>query len=132
MGIVIVLALTYIHMQMQIVDLAYRGNQKEQQIKKLIEENGNTTYKILMLKSANHLGICMLEEDSDMHFADARDVVEVAASQELLMEGQLGEQPELAKRTNPLLSLPRKDESLVASLRGLLFFGLEAEAKTAE
>ncbi|MCK5178691.1 MAG: hypothetical protein KAR32_04110, partial [Candidatus Omnitrophica bacterium] len=57
MGVVIVLALTYIHMQMQIVDLAYRGNNKEQQIRTLIEENGNTTYKILMLKSANHLGV---------------------------------------------------------------------------
>ena len=50
MSVIIVLALTYIHMQMQIVDLAYRGNKKEQQIKKLIEENGNTTYKILILK----------------------------------------------------------------------------------
>ena len=118
MSVVIVLALTYIHMQMQIVDLAYRGNTKEKQIKKLIEENGNTTYKILMLKSANHLGIAMLEEDSDMQFADAQDVVQIAASNEFLMGNQLGEQPKLAKRTNPLLSL--------------LSFGIEAEAKTAE
>jgi len=44
MGVIIVLALTYIHMQMQIVDLAYKGNRKEQQIKTLIEGNGNTTY----------------------------------------------------------------------------------------
>ena len=118
MGVIIVLALTYIHIQMQMVDLAYRGNKKEQQIKKLVEENGNTTYKILMLKSANHLGVAMLEEDSDMQFADARDVVQIAASRELLMEDQLGEQSKLAKRTNPLLSL--------------LSFGIEAEAKTAE
>ncbi|MCK4882610.1 MAG: hypothetical protein KAS92_06270, partial [Candidatus Omnitrophica bacterium] len=69
MGVVIALALTYIHMQMQIVDLAYRGNNKEQQIRMLTEENGNTTYKILMLKSANHLGVAMLKEDSDMQFA---------------------------------------------------------------
>ena len=48
---IIVVSLTYIHMQMQIVDLAYRGNKKERQIKKLIEENGNTTYKILILNS---------------------------------------------------------------------------------
>jgi hypothetical protein len=118
MGVVIVLALTYIHMQMQIVDLAYRGNKKEHQIKKLIEGNGNTMYKILMLKSANHLGIAMLEEDSDMQFADSDDVVQIAASKEFLMENQLGEQSKLAKRTNPLLSL--------------LSFGIEAEAKTAE
>ena len=118
MGVVIVLALTYIHMQMQIVDLAYRGNNKEQQIRTLIEENGNTTYKILMLKSANHLGVAMLKEDSDMQFADAHDVVQIAASEEFLMEDALGEQSKLAKRTNPLLSL--------------LSFGIEAEAKTAE
>ena len=118
MGVIIVLALTYIHMQMQIVDLAYRGNKKEQQIKKLIEENGNTMYKILILKSANHLGVAMLEKDSDMQFADVRDVVQIAASKEFLMENQLGEQSKLAKRTNPLLSL--------------LSFGVEAEAKTAE
>ena len=118
MGVIIVLALTYIHMQMQIVDLAYRGNKKERQIKKLIEENGNTTYKILILKSANHLGIAMLEKDSDMQFADAHDVVQIAAAKEFLMEDQLGEQSKIAKKTNPLLSL--------------LSFGIEAEAKTAE
>jgi cell division protein FtsL len=118
MGVVIVLALTYIHMQMQIVDLAYKGNKKEHQIKKLTEKNGNTMYKILMLKSANHLGIAMLEEDSDMQFADSDDVVQIAASKEFLMENQLGEQSKLAKRTNPLLSL--------------LSFGIEAEAKTVE
>ncbi|MCK5178838.1 MAG: hypothetical protein KAR32_04850 [Candidatus Omnitrophica bacterium] len=118
MGVVIVLALTYIHIQMQIVDLAYRGNNKEQQIRKLIEDNGNTTYKILMLKSAHHLGVAMLEEDSDMQFADAHDVVQIAASKELFMEAPLIEQSKLAKRTNPLLSF--------------LSFGVEAEAKTAE
>ena len=118
MGVVIVLALTYIHIQMQIVDLAYRGNDKEHQIKKLIEENGNTTYKILMLKSANHLGVAMLAEDSDMQFADAHDVVHIAASREFLMENPLNGQPKLAQRSNPLLSL--------------LSFGVEAEAKTAE
>lgn len=118
MGVVIVLALTYIHIQMQIVDLAYRGNNKEQQIRKLIEDNGNTTYKILMLKSAHHLGVAMLEEDSDMQFADAHDVVQIAASKELFMEDPLTEQSKLAKRTNPLLSF--------------LSFGVEAEAKTAE
>ena len=118
MSIVIVLALTYIHMQMQIVDLAYKGNNKEQQIRKLTEDNGSTTYKILMLKSANNLGVTMLEEDSDMQFADAKDVVEIAASEEILMEDQLGEQPKLAKRTNPLLNL--------------LSFGVEAQAKTAK
>ncbi|MBN1870727.1 MAG: hypothetical protein JW847_09150 [Candidatus Omnitrophica bacterium] len=118
MGIVIALALTYIHMQMQIVDLAYRGNQKELKIRKLVEENGNTTYKILMLESANHLGVAMLDEGSDMQFADAEDIVQVVTSKELLMEDHLVEESKLAKRKNPLINL--------SSL------GIEAEARTAE
>jgi len=118
MSVTTILALTYIHVQMQIVDLAYQGNRKEQQIRQFIEENGSATYKILMLKSANNLGVAMLEKDSDMQFADANDVIQIAASEKFLMENPLGEQPKLAKRTNPLLSL--------------LSFGVEAEAKTAE
>ncbi len=118
MSIIIIVALAYIHMQMQIVDLAYQGNTKERQIKKLIEDNGSATYKILMLKSANNLGIAMLEEDSDMQFSDVNDIVEITASEEILMAGRSEEQPKLARSTNPLLSL--------------LSFGVEAEAKTAK
>ncbi len=119
MSVVIVLSLTYIHMQMQIVDLAYKGNKKEQQIRKLVEGNGSKTYKILMLKSASNLGVTMLEEDSDMQFADANDIVEISALEENLMkEDRLGQRSKLAKQTNPLLSL--------------LSFGVEAEARTAE
>ena len=113
-----IIALSYIHMQMQIIDLAYQGNQKEQQIKKLIEENGNATYKILMLKSANHLGVALLNEESDMQFADTNDVVQITASENFLMENHLGSEPKLAKRTNPFFNI--------------LSFGVEAEAKTAE
>ncbi len=118
MSMVTILALTYIHMQMQIVDLAYQGNTKERQIRKLVEENGSATYKILMLKSANHLGVTMLEEGSDLQFADTNDVIQISTSKDFLMENQLGEQPKLAKRTNSLLSL--------------LAFGTEAEARTTE
>lgn len=117
MGLATVLALTYIHMQMQIIDLAYQGNTKEQRIKKLVEENGNATYKILMLKSASHLGVTLLDEHSGMQFADANDVVQIAASEEFLTENQMSE-PQLAKKSNPLLSL--------------LSFGVVAEAKPAK
>jgi hypothetical protein len=118
MSLITVLALTYIHMQMQIVDLAYKGNQNEQRIKKLIEDNGSATYRILMLKSANHLGVTMLEEDSDMQFADANDVVQIVTAEEILTEDQLDQSSKLAKRSNPLFNL--------------LSFGVEAQAKTAE
>ena len=118
MSIVMIAVLSYIHMQMQIIDLAYQGNQKERQIKKLIEENGDATYKILMLKSVNYLGSTMFDENSDMQFADTNDIIQITASKEFLKENHLGEEPKLAKRTNPLLNL--------------LSFGVEAEAKTAE
>jgi len=116
MSIVTLVALSYIHMQMQIIDLAYQGNQKERQIKKLIEENGDATYRILMLKSVNHLGSTMFDEDFDMQFADANDVIQIVASKEFLTENHLDAEPKLAKRTNPFLNL--------------LSFGVEAEAKT--
>jgi len=118
MGIATIVALAYIHMQMQIIDLAYQGNQKEQQIKSLIEENGNSMYNILMLKSANHLGAAMFDEDLDMQFANADSIVQISTSKEFPLEEYLGAEPKLARKTNSLLSL--------------LSFGTEAEAKTAE
>lgn len=118
MGVLTILALTYIHLQMQIIDLAYAGNKKEQRIKKLIEINGSTTYKILMLKSANHLGDTVLEDGSGMQFADTNDVVRIVTSRDVMTEGQDTEQSQLAKKANSLFKL--------------FPFGLEAEAKSAE
>ena len=118
MVFVTVLALAYIHMQMQIIDLAYRGQYKEQRIKRLFEENGNASYKILMLKSANHLGGAMLEEDSGMRFADSNDVVQIAASEDFLTEENVQQASQLAKKTNSLI--------------GLFSVGVEAEAKAAK
>ena len=54
--VVTFIALVYIHLQMQIVDLAYQGQAKEVKIKDLADQNGNTFYAISKLKSANHLG----------------------------------------------------------------------------
>lgn len=115
---VTILALAYIHMQMQMIDLAYQGNNRERKIAKLIEENGSVTYKILMLKSANNLGDVMLQNESDMQFADAGDVVRIAASGEFFVDDQTGGATQLAQRTHPILNL--------------LSFGVEAQAKTAE
>jgi len=118
MGVLTILALAYIHLQMQIIDLAYAGNKKEQRIKKLIEINGSSTYKILMLKSANHLGETILDDGSGLQFADSNDVVRIVASRDLTVEEQGAEQSQLAKKANSLFSL--------------LSFGPEAEAKSAE
>ena len=71
-----------------------------------------------MLKSANHLGVALLHEDSDMQFADTNDIVQIATSEKFLIENHLRSEPKLAKRANPFLNL--------------LSFGVEAEAKTTE
>jgi len=132
MSMVTILALTYIHMQMQIVDLAYQGNKKERRIRQLVEENGRSAYKVLTLKSANHLGVAMLEKGSDMQFADANDIIQIAASEEFLIKDQLGRRSGLTKNANPLLGSSRKEAPLLASLRDFLFFGTEAEARVTE
>ena len=47
MTVVTILALIYIHMQMNIFALAYQGKKKEKQITKIKEMNGALTYNIL-------------------------------------------------------------------------------------
>ena len=111
--IITVLAVGYIHMQMRIIDLAYEGKDKENRIRSLIEENGNLTYKILALKSANHLGITMLRDDSEMKFVDPENIVRISTYNETSEEMKPVRPQE--KKSNPLLSL--------------LSFGTQAEAR---
>ena len=70
-------ALIYIHLQMQIFDLAYQGKNKEKEIRKLIDDNGNVTYNILKLKSSNNLGEKLLGEQSQLQFLDNSRVVKL-------------------------------------------------------
>lgn len=112
------IALVYIHMQMQIVELAYRGQRKEAQIKDLADRNGHVFYAIAKLKSANHLGQRMLVEESGMQFAGVDDIVRVAAS---------GEQP---RENGPNHSLQAKMKT--NALLSLLSFATQAEARNRE
>ncbi len=75
------LALIYVFMQMEIVSLAYEGKRKEKQIIELNESTGAVAYKILQLKSANHLGGNLLSENSPYHFQDNRNVVELVSKE---------------------------------------------------
>ena len=110
------LALVYIHMQMQIIDLAYRTNVKEKQIRKLIEVNSSINSAILTLKSSNSLGIKMLADNKKMEFVGSKNIVQVSPrSKQAVPARQTLSTP---KRKNPLLSL--------------LSVGAEAEAKTRE
>ncbi|MCA9399355.1 MAG: hypothetical protein KC618_06375 [Candidatus Omnitrophica bacterium] len=109
------LALVYIHLQMQIIDLAYQGKDKEQKIRYLIEENGSITYSILTYKSAHNLGVKMLAENSDMRFLDSDSIVSITASEDVFEQ-----QP-----TNQQIEPPKKSTSLLS----FLSFGSQAEAR---
>ncbi len=112
MLIVTVLSLAYIHMQMQIFDLAYQGKSKEKVITGLLEDNGRVSYNILQLKSSHHLGDTLLADDSQLRFRDNDNVVQLVTSQYIRPQKEV-----LAsvgpKKTNPLLS----------------FFSLKSEAE---
>lgn len=108
------LILVYIHLQMQIVDLAYQGQRKEVQIEDLLDKNGSTFYAISKLKSANHLGEKLLAENAKMQFAGANDIIYVAVSGETIGNNDL----ERAKKPNILANL--------------LSFATQAEARSRE
>ncbi len=97
-------ALIYIHLQMQIVHLAYQGKGREEHIQRLSEANATTAYQILELKSVNHLGGRLLAEDRQYRFRDRQSTVQLVAA-EPGVPGQGNDVMHQAKRENPLLSL---------------------------
>lgn len=68
MSFVTVTALVYIHVQTQIVDLAYKGKAKERRFHELMDNNGTLTHQILAMKSASYLGQALLEKDEGLKF----------------------------------------------------------------
>lgn len=110
-----VLALTYIHLQMQIMALAYQGEAQKRQVMVLREENDYVTYNVLRLKSADHLGGKVLSEDSDLDFVDPGNIIHLTASEKFFEEGHAGEAPASEKKTH--------------FLSGLLSLGAEAQAR---
>ena len=112
------LILVYIHLQMQIVDLAYQGQRKEARIKDLIDKNGGTFYSISKLKSANHLGDKLLSEHSGMQFAGGNDIIYVAANGDMIGNNDLEQALPVEQKPNILASL--------------LSFATQAEARIRE
>ena len=111
-------ALIYIHMQMQIFDLAYQGKNKEKQIRKLVDDNGNVTYNILKLKSSNNLGFKLLGEHSSLQFADNARIVKLETNQ------ALGEESDRS-----FSAVPERKPTFLA---GLFSLRSQAEARPAE
>jgi len=118
MVFITVLSLVYIHMQMQIFDLAYQGKNKEKFIRQLREVNGNYTYDILKLKSAMNLGDKLLDENSDLKFLDKTNVVKF----------QMYEKS-VDQREKVLLSKPVQKPNLLLSIFSL---SSQAEARPQE
>ena len=105
MGLITGLALVYIHLQMQIINLAYQGKEKENQVRKFTEMKGSLSRSILTCKSANHLGLKLLAKDSDMHFIDPSSIIEISASDEFLKKNRMGDHIASTRKANPILSL---------------------------
>ena len=115
MMIATVMAVGYIHLQMEALDLAYQVKKKENVVRGLIEENGYMLYEILTMKSASHLGEKLLASNSPMQFVDQSNIIKVSYRVPDELESQLAS----SKETNrPFLSL--------------FNIGTPAEAKTKE
>ncbi|MBF0331445.1 MAG: hypothetical protein HQL17_05865 [Candidatus Omnitrophica bacterium] len=77
MGIVTIMALLYIHLQMNIYALAYQGKKKEVRIEKLAEHNSVVQNDILRLQSSDHIGRSLLGKEKVYQFASKTHVLEV-------------------------------------------------------
>jgi len=101
-GLVTILSLIYIHLQIQIYDLAYQGKDKEHEMIELSENNANTTYDILKLKSSQYLGGRLLHKDAKLCFLDHKKVIRLVTA-DAVEEGT--PVPSNSQRsTNPLIT----------------------------
>ena len=114
MCMLVVVALVYIHMQMRIIDLAYDGKKKENQVRHLIEENGSLTYAILSLKSSRNLGKRLLSESNGMQFVDPSNVLQISAPSKIYTIDDVERRMATEETSHALLDI--------------LSFGTEAEA----
>ncbi len=109
-------ALVYIQLQVQIFHLAYQGKQREKIIQRLKDDNGDVMYNICALKSANHLGVKLLNEDSEMQFMERTQIVLVTTP---------------AKETEQkALAFSRQRNRGLAFLSNLFSLKAQAEART--
>ncbi len=80
MAIITVLAVLYIHVQMNIYAMAYQGSARQQKIDKLVETNAIIKNDITRLKSSDHIGRALLVKGKAYQFASPEHVVELAAN----------------------------------------------------
>jgi hypothetical protein len=88
MGMVTVMAVLYIHLQMNIYALAYQGKKSEQRIEKLAENNSMVVNDILRLKSSDNIGRELLGDEKNYRFASRRNVMEIESKATAVEPGQ--------------------------------------------
>ena len=99
------IALIYIQLQIQIFELAYQGKHREEQLQKIIDVNDRVQYNILALKSADHLGIKLLKENSKLQFLDQEHIAKLKTSSQFFENEMLAKSNNLEKKTNIFSSL---------------------------
>ena len=105
MGIITILSVIYINLQVQIYDFAYQAKRKEKDLRRLVDHNGNMTYSILKLKSANHLGVKLLTENSNMQFMDSNNVIKLETHIPIKKEQPPAAVENIEKKPNILASI---------------------------
>ena len=105
MGMITILAVIYINLQVQIYDFAYQAKKKEKDMRRLVDHNGNMTYSILKLKSANHLGVKLLTENSNMQFMDSNNVIKLETHIPIKKEQPPAAVENIEKKPNILASI---------------------------
>jgi hypothetical protein len=94
LGVATVIALVYIHMQMQIFHLAYQGSKREKQVLELRDKNGLLTHQILALKSANHLGNKLLDKEGNtLQFMGSEHILTLKGPASIAAPGLLPVKP---------------------------------------
>lgn len=103
--LVSVLSLVYIHLQMQIFDLAYSGKKSEKIAKKIYEANQQIHYQIYSLKSAQNIGSKLLTQNDKMQFVNKNAIVQLVAADSPVIEVNQIQGLESAKKRRSIISL---------------------------
>jgi hypothetical protein len=79
-AVVTIMALLYIHLQMNIYALAYQGKKRENRVEKLAEHNAMVKNDIMRLKSSSNIGRELLSKEKEYKFVSRNNVVEVESN----------------------------------------------------
>jgi hypothetical protein len=82
-GLITLIAVIYVHLQVQIYEYAYKGKKKELAFKELLDRKSNAMYNVNSLESVQYLGTRLLNSDYNLQFAGREQVVKLAVPLQL-------------------------------------------------